>query len=90
MSEQETEAVMEFPCDFGIKAMGPTSDDFDSIVVGIIRQYVDDIKEGAVTTKQSSGGKFTSVSVDFHVTSKQQLDAIYKALMDHEQVKYIL
>jgi putative lipoic acid-binding regulatory protein len=90
MSENETEALMEFPCDFAIKAMGPTSDDFDSIVVGIIRQYVDDIKEGAVTTKQSSGGKFTSVTVDFHVKSKQQLDTIYKALIDHQQVKYIL
>ncbi|MFW5447138.1 MAG: YbeD family protein [Methylophagaceae bacterium] len=90
MSEQESEVLMEFPCDFAIKAMGPTSDDFDSIVVGIILQYIDDIKEGSVTTKQSSGGKFTSVTVDFHVASKEQLDAIYKALSDHNQVKYIL
>ncbi|MBL1320154.1 MAG: DUF493 domain-containing protein [Methylophaga sp.] len=90
MSENKTEPKMEFPCDFAIKAMGPTSDDFDSIVVGIIRQLVDDIKEGAVSTKQSSGGKFTSVTVDFHVESKQQLDTIYKALSDHKQVKYIL
>ena len=90
MSEQETETLMEFPCDFAIKVMGPSSDDFDSVVVGIIRQYIDDIKEGAVTTKQSSGGKFTSVTVDFYVESRQQLDAIYQALSEHEQVKYIL
>lgn len=90
MSEQETKALMKFPCDFALKAMGSTSDDFDSIVVNIIRQYVDDIKEGAVTSKQSSGGKFTSVTVDFHVESRQQLDAIYQALIEHEQVKYIL
>lgn len=90
MSEQETEPKMEFPCDFSVKAMGPTSDDFDTIVVSIIRQFVDDIKEGAVSTKQSSGGKFTSVTVDFYVESKQQLDTIYKALIEHEQVKYIL
>ncbi len=90
MSEQETATLMEFPCDFAIKAMGATSDDFDSIVVGIIRDYVDDIKEGAVATKQSSAGKFTSVTVDFYVESRQQLDTIYKALIEHEQVKYIL
>lgn len=90
MSEQETEELMEFPCDFAIKAMGPTSDDFGLIVVAIIRQYVDDIKEGAVTTKQSSTGKFTSVTVDFYAESKEQLDTIYKALSDHKQVKYIL
>ncbi|PCJ32626.1 MAG: transcriptional regulator [Gammaproteobacteria bacterium] len=90
MSEQEADTLMEFPCDFAIKAMGPTSDDFDSIVVGIILQYVDSIKEGSVKTKQSSGGKFTSVSVDFHIESKQKLDEIYHALSEHQQVKYIL
>ena len=90
MSEQEAELAMEFPCDFAIKAMGPSSDDFDAIVVAIIRQYVDGIKEGAVTSKQSSGGKFTSVTVDFYVESREQLDNIYKALTEHEQVKYIL
>ena len=71
-------------------SMGLATDDFDAVVVSIIRQYVDDIKEGAVTTKQSSGGKYTSVSVDFNATSKQQIEDIYQALMDHEQVKYIL
>ncbi|NQY26666.1 MAG: DUF493 domain-containing protein [Piscirickettsiaceae bacterium] len=90
MSEQETDVVMEFPCDFGIKAMGLTSDDFDAVVVSLVRPFVDDIKEGAVTSKQSSSGKFTSVTVDFRATSKQQIENIYQALMDHEQVKYIL
>ena len=90
MSEQKNEALMEFPCDFSIKAMGPTSADFDTIVVTIIRQFVVDIKEGAISSKQSSGGKFTSVTVDFYVESKQQLDSIYQALIAHEQVKYIL
>ena len=90
MSEQEKEAKIEFPCDYGIKAMGLTTDDFDAVVVGLVRQFVDDIKEGAVSSKQSSSGKFTSVTVDFKATSKQQLDNIYQALTDNQQVKYIL
>lgn len=90
MSESENDTLLEFPCDFGVKAMGESSDDFDLIVVGIVRQHVDNIEEGAVTTKQSSGGKFTSVTVNIQATSKAQLDAIYQQLTAHEAVKYVL
>ena len=89
MAEQE-ETLIEYPCDYDIKAMGPSSEDFDAIVVDIIRHHVDDIKEGSVTTKQSSGGKFTSVTVVIYATSKAQVDAIYRELSAHEQVKYVL
>jgi hypothetical protein len=89
MAEQE-ETLLEFPCEFAIKAMGPSSDDFDAIVVAIIRNHTDDIAEGAIATKQSSGGKFTSVSVTITATSKAQLDAIYMELSAHELVKYVL
>jgi len=90
MSEQETESLLEFPCDFGIKVMGPVSDSFDALVIGIIRKHVGDIKEGAVSSRESSGGKFMSVRVDFIATSKKQLDAIYQELGEQEQVRYIL
>ena len=90
MAEQETETLLEFPCDFGIKAMGESSAEFDSLVVSIVRRHSEDIDEGAVTTKQSSGGKFTSVTVMIRATSKAQLDAIYRDLSSHELVKYVL
>jgi len=91
MSEQEQqETLLEFPCDFAIKAMGETSEELDSIVVEIVRRHVDDIAEGAVSQKQSSGGKFTSITVTIRVTSKPQLDAIYQDLSDHDAIKYVL
>ena len=80
MSEEET--LLEFPCQFPIKAMGKTSPDFDSIVVAIVRQHVDDINEGAVKTRASKGDKYLSVTVMIEATSKQQLDAIYQGLTD--------
>ena len=90
MMAEENETLIEFPCDFDIKAMGPSSDDFHVIVADIIRRHVDEIKEGAISKKQSSGGKFTSVTVTVYLTSKPQLDAIYQDLSRHEQVKYLL
>jgi putative lipoic acid-binding regulatory protein len=89
MAEQR-ETLIEYPCDFNIKAMGETSAEFDATVVSIVREHVEDIREGAVTTKQSSGGKFTSVTVNVYVTSQLQVDTIYRALSSHDLVKYIL
>ncbi|HDY85014.1 hypothetical protein LCGC14_0644390 [marine sediment metagenome] len=90
MAVEDKEAKLEFPCDYGIKAMGVTDPEFDTIVVGIVRRHIDDIKEGAVTVKQSSGGKFISVTVDFYVENREQLEAIHRDLIAHEAVKYVL
>jgi len=90
MAVEENEAKMEFPCEYGIKAMGISCPEFDAIVVSIVRQHIDDLKEGAISSKQSAGGKFTSVSVDFYVSSREQLEAIHRDLINHELVKYVL
>ena len=84
------ETLIEFPCDFGIKAMGLASDDFVSIIVGLIKPHVTDLDESCVQTKQSSNGKYISVTVPVWATSKAQLDAIYQVLHAHESVKYLL
>ena len=54
MMVEERESLIEFPCDFDIKAMGETSLEFDATVVSIIREHVKDIREGAITKKESS------------------------------------
>lgn len=82
----DDESIMEFPCQFPIKAMGKATDDFDSLVVGIIRNHVNDLLEGAVKTRSSNGGKYLSVTVTIEATSKQQLDDIYIELSGHERV----
>lgn len=90
MAENNEETLLEFPCDFAIKAMGESSDEFDAVVVEIVRRHVEEIHEGAVASKQSSGGKFTSATVTIRAHSKAQLDAIYQELSDHQLIKYVL
>lgn len=80
MSEQNN--ALQFPCHFPIKAMGMSSIELDIHVVEIIRRHVDDLHEGAVTSRPSKGGKYTSITVTITATSKQQLDAIYQDLTD--------
>jgi putative lipoic acid-binding regulatory protein len=78
----ETDSLLEFPCSFAIKAMGKSRDDLDAIVVEIVRRHVDDLHEGAVTTRPSKAGTYTSVTVTIQATSRAQLDAIYQGLSD--------
>jgi putative lipoic acid-binding regulatory protein len=89
MSEQQ-ETLLEFPCRFPIKAMGKAGEDFDALVVQLVRRHVPDLNEAAVTLRQSSGGKWVSVTVVVEATSKKQLDAIYRDLSAHEKVVWAL
>lgn len=84
MSEQET--LLQFPCDFPIKAMGKAEADFDLLVVEIVRRHVPDLAEDAVKTRPSKGGKWVSVTITVKAESKAQLDAIYMDLSSHERV----
>jgi uncharacterized protein len=86
MVSSEIESLLEFPCQFPIKAMGKSRDDFDAIVVGIIRRHVNDIREGAVSCRPSSSGTYTAVTVVIEATSREQLDAIYQGLTDSPDV----
>jgi putative lipoic acid-binding regulatory protein len=82
----EEDSLMEFPCSFPIKAMGIATDDFDMLIVGIVRKHYPDVSEGAVKTRPSREGKYISVTVTIEAQSREQLDNIYLELTAHERV----
>ncbi len=85
MSEQEN-TLLEFPCDFPIKAMGLSDGQFEAVVVSIVRKHAPDLGEGAVKCVHSKGGKYLSVTIIVRATSREQLDNIYRDLTASEQV----
>jgi len=87
---KEEETLVEFPCDFFIKVMGETSDDFANAMVKVIQVYAPKFDASKVDIRASSGGKFISLTCSVYVTTKTQLDGIYRALSEHPQVKYVL
>ncbi len=84
------ETLVDFPCDFLIKVMGLTSDSFASTMVEVIQAYESTFDASKVDMRASSGGRFISLSCSVYVTSKHQLDNIYRALSEHPLVKYVL
>ena len=77
---------MEFPCQFPIKVMGLAEENFDLLVVEIVRRHAPDLSEGAVKSRHSSAGKYISITVTVTAQSRQQLDNIYLELTAHEKV----
>jgi putative lipoic acid-binding regulatory protein len=84
--EDNTPEGMTYPCKFRVRAMGLDEDDFDALVVDIIRRHCPDIHEGAVHIRPSKNGKYVSVSVDIEAQSREHLDAIYDELTAHDRV----
>ena len=86
MQENEQDSIMEFPCNFPIKVMGVAEENFDMLVVNIVRKHAPDLTEGAVKSRMSKQGKYVSITVTVTAKSRQQLDNIYMELTAHEKV----
>jgi uncharacterized protein len=89
-AEISQETLIEFPCDFPIKVMGETHDDFASEIIKTIQNQLPSFTANQIEMRGSSGGKYISLTCTVNVTSKPQLDDIYRALSSHPLVKFVL
>jgi putative lipoic acid-binding regulatory protein len=78
--------ALKFPCLFPLKVMGLNTDGLYPAVHAILKKHVPDLDGAAFTSRKSSGGKYLSITVTFTAHSRDQLNAIYQELNDHELV----
>ncbi len=83
---QHSASPLTFPCQYPIKVLGYWADDFDALVLQIVRRHVPDLGEGAVRSRVSRGGRYVSVTVTIEARSRDQLDAIYRDLTGERRV----
>jgi putative lipoic acid-binding regulatory protein len=84
------DTLFEFPCDFPLKVMGRRSDDFRSLVLGIVQKHVGDVDPSRIEERPSENGNYLSVTLTFSAQSKDQLDALYRELTSCERVLIVL
>ena len=92
MSDQNTspETLIEFPCHFPIKVMGEVHDEFTSTVIKIIKEKNQKFDPSTIEMKGSSEGRYISLTCFVYVTSKPELDDIYRSLSSHPMIKVVL
>ena len=80
------ETLLEFPCRFPIKAMGKADVEFDLLVLEMVQQHASVPEKTQMTSRPSQNGKYLAVTIHIEAHSKEQLDAIYRALSSHPLV----
>jgi len=86
----EAPSLLEYPCEFPIKVMGRTQAGFAQAVLGIVQTHAPDFDGSTMEMRTSKQGKYLSVTCTIRATSREQLDALYKALCDHPMVVMVL
>jgi putative lipoic acid-binding regulatory protein len=81
---------MNFPAIFPVKVMGANQDDFEHLVVEIIRKHASVAEEDVVVSKLSRNRRFISITVHINAESQEQLDDLYRELSAHERVLMML
>ena len=85
-----SDTLFQFPCDFPLKVMGRRTDDFRSLVVGIVQKHVGVVDPSKIEERPSKDGKYLGVTCTFTAQSKDQLDALYRELTSCERVLIVL
>jgi putative lipoic acid-binding regulatory protein len=80
------DTLFKFPTDFPVKIMGQATDDFRSLVLGIVTRHFGELAPDRIEERPSSNGKYLGLTVTVHATSKAQLDALYRELTACQQV----
>ena len=89
MSESNDD-IFKFPCEYPIKVFGLNQPDFEKSVCLIIENYVGKLHENQISIKNSSKGKYVSITVRIIATSRKQLDSINTDLQKSPLVSYLL
>ena len=83
-------SLLEFPVDFPIKVMGRSAEGFTEAIVAIVREHAPDFDPSTLETRPSTQGNYVGVTATIRATSREQLDALYRALTAHPMVKVVL
>ena len=84
------EDVFKFPCDYPIKVFGLNQPDLINTVSTIVESHVGKLHSNQISLKNSSKGKYVSVTIRIIATSRKQLDSINKDLQNCPLVSYLL
>ena len=88
--QQRTDGPWAFPCDFPIKIMGRNVEGFADAVAAVVSQHAPDFDPAGIELRVSSSRNYLSCTCTVRASSREQLDALYRALTSHPMVQVVL
>jgi uncharacterized protein len=89
-SDAARESLIEYPSRFPIKVMGAKVDGFVHAITRIAEQFDPEFDASSVELRNSKAGNYLGVTITVTVTSREQLDELYRTLSTHPMVKVVL
>ncbi len=83
-------SLLQFPTAFPIKILGEGRDDFAQAVLDLVLRHAPDFDPATMEMRPSKNGRYLSLTCTINATSREQLDALYRALTGHPAVKVVL
>ena len=90
MADQDAPSLIEYPSAFPVKVLGVNAEGFAEAMIAVARRFDPAFDAANVELRPSRGDKYLGVTLTVTATSREQLDALYRALSAHEMVKVVL
>ena len=88
---RKLDELMDFPCVYAFKVMGPADDAFETTLRDNIGEVLGrKITDSEVSKRQSAKGKYQSITVNVEVETSKVVYAIYAAISSDSRVRYVL
>ena len=84
------QSLIEYPSAFPIKVMGKTHPEFAQMLTAIVLEFDPSFDPATVEMRPSRSGNYIGLTFTVTATSREQLDALYRALHGHELVSVVL
>jgi uncharacterized protein len=84
------QSLIEYPTQFPIKVMGANVEGFVEAMVHVASAFDATFNASTVEQRPSKAGNYMGLTLSVHVTSREQLDELYRTLTTHPMVKIVL
>lgn len=84
------QSLIEYPCRFPIKVMGANVEGYVSALTHVAKSFDPGFDASTIELRPSKAGHYLGVTLSVYVTSREQLDELYRTLTTHPMVKVVL
>jgi len=84
------QSLITYPSHFPIKVMGAKVEGYVEAIVKVAQAFDPDFDAATVEQRPSKAGNYLGLTITVRVTSREQLDELYRTLTTHPLVKVVL
>lgn len=84
------QSLIEYPCRFPIKVMGANVDGYVTAMTHVAKAFDPSFDASTIELRPSKASNYMGLTLSVYVTSREQLDELYRTLTTHPMVKIVL